>query len=1055
MSANVSQNYYVLGQAPLDAKIVFKNKQAFIDYTLNNEFFAFNFYKGMLVYLQEEEILCIWEFAYSPIYEENEKILPNNFIYPLGTIYNGLDYSEKAFNLIEIPLNKSNLGQWDLDTNDEKTLTIVVDENTISNVFVPEQITQLWPNAEKISFIDGNIQGIKFQGKQIEYFEEFSLLDWDQLTYEIWNPDAVYIQNAKMKIVMIGENIDYTQYENRILANSFTEAKIIHEIVSAKNKNSIYFLNEEDSFDILIVDKFFVVKKASDFFAKKDASNLSAHSVSWRSALDLYSRDEIDSKTSNKYNDEANSIANDIIKLIDINTGENVNYREVITWYDGTPMTDLKVDGDLYSKRGSKYYRRVINKDGELFLEKDTMAQMRYLTQLEILYLKAGVYKGVRLNGYYVKGDTPYSINYYPETTSLTSDDVSVITLQGNYKLVLSEKEVYLSHFGGVSDGNPTNHTGTDNKVAIEKARDYISRTKSRLNINGKYATSPFTLNVNDLDIVMFKDSWILGYSTMGLQDKLIRIGGNNIEIYAYGAFVSSPSKSEGEWNHNIQIDTGKNVTIKGLKVLGSGGDGIYIGNITEDRPTNILLEDVHTDNARRNGISLVNGINVKIVRPVCENAVGTLPMAGIDIEPNSYAAERLEGISVIDPITRGNGGYGVLVTVANYVNEAEKNTDINIVNHTSIGDNLNGDRGGFGIVGTGHTYDWSHKLNGTIKYTGQVFRAGGAGFIYHSHNPNYAPISDVDIYIEDCADSYTGPNNFFKSGVLIWGGVGDVNFPNGNLNLKVRVRDTRPTPKTFTDIYIYNPSQDIINVNIEADVDNRTTFGSPMVVSTKDFKGNVKFKGLSIEATVTTSANATINRMGCRNILKNSISWTLPLSSKYIGQTMEVVNGDSIYKNIVLTAGDKWDITYLGNNSRNIILNTGQTLKLKATEYGWLVIETNDTIRYQFTNGLRPPQVIYVSAIPTDGTFLKGDIAINLNVVDDQPIGWQCSVAGTPGTWKPFAPINLGNATTSRKGFVNQAEAVTDSAAADIAGMNTKFNELLTKLRTAGILKP
>lgn len=174
MSANVSQNYYVLGQAPLDAKIVFKNKQAFIDYTLNNEFFAFNFYKGMLVYLQEEEILCIWEFAYSPIYEENEKILPNNFIYPLGTIYNGLDYSEKAFNLIEIPLNKSNLGQWDLNTNDERTLTIVVDENTISNVFVPEQITQLWPNAEKISFIDGNIQGIKFQGKQIFFIKKIN-----------------------------------------------------------------------------------------------------------------------------------------------------------------------------------------------------------------------------------------------------------------------------------------------------------------------------------------------------------------------------------------------------------------------------------------------------------------------------------------------------------------------------------------------------------------------------------------------------------------------------------------------------------------------------------------------------------------------------------------------------------------------------------------------------------------------------------------------------------------------------------------------------------------
>ena len=40
-------------------------------------------------------------------------------------------------------------------------------------------------------------------------------------------------------------------------------------------------------------------------------------------------------------------------------------------------MDDSKVDGDLYTKKGFKYYRRVIDKDGELFLEKDTMAQMR------------------------------------------------------------------------------------------------------------------------------------------------------------------------------------------------------------------------------------------------------------------------------------------------------------------------------------------------------------------------------------------------------------------------------------------------------------------------------------------------------------------------------------------------------------------------------------------------------------------------------------------------------------------------------------------------------
>ena len=59
---------------------------------------------------------------------------------------------------------------------------------------------------------------------------------------------------------------------------------------------------------------------------------------------------QLEEKTSDKYNDESNSIANDIIKFIDINTGENVNYRETTTWYDGSAMNDSKVDGVMYKK---------------------------------------------------------------------------------------------------------------------------------------------------------------------------------------------------------------------------------------------------------------------------------------------------------------------------------------------------------------------------------------------------------------------------------------------------------------------------------------------------------------------------------------------------------------------------------------------------------------------------------------------------------------------------------------------------------------------------------
>ena len=69
---------------------------------------------------------------------------------------------------------------------------------------------------------------------------------------------------------------------------------------------------------------------------------------------------QLEKKTSDKYNDEYNSIANDIIKFIDINTGENVNYREITTWHDGSAMTDAKVDGVIFKKINNKFYQRKI-----------------------------------------------------------------------------------------------------------------------------------------------------------------------------------------------------------------------------------------------------------------------------------------------------------------------------------------------------------------------------------------------------------------------------------------------------------------------------------------------------------------------------------------------------------------------------------------------------------------------------------------------------------------------------------------------------------------------
>lgn len=46
-------------------------------------------------------------------------------------------------------------------------------------------------------------------------------------------------------------------------------------------------------------------------------------------------------------------------------------------------------------------------------------------------------------------------------------------------------------------------------------------------------------------------------------------------------------------------------------------------------------------------------------------------------------------------------------------------------------------------------------------------------------------------------------------------------------------------------------------------------------------------------------------------------------------------------------------------------------------------------------------------SAIPTDGTWQQGDIIFTETPVAGGFIGWTCTAAGTPGTWKTFGAIS------------------------------------------------
>src|SRR5690606_4353179 len=187
--------------------------------------------------------------------------------------------------------------------------------------------------------------------------------------------------------------------------------------------------------------------------------------------------------------------------------GNNETYSATLVteWYDGSPMDDSKADGAVYLKyKGTEYpnytgsYFRVnLPNFGELFLEKDTVAQMRGLSSTEILLLKMGYYKGVKLNGYYQKGDTPAPIEYYLSDTTESDDGGSVFEV-GGIKLEHEFVGVLdIKYFGAKCDGIQ------DDSDFIEKAVEYARANKLKLVGNGTIRlTRSVDLRCVELDIL-------------------------------------------------------------------------------------------------------------------------------------------------------------------------------------------------------------------------------------------------------------------------------------------------------------------------------------------------------------------------------------------------------------------------------------------------------------------------------------------------------------------------------------------------------------------------
>ena len=144
----------------------------------------------------------------------------------------------------------------------------------------------------------------------------------------------------------------------------------------------------------------------------------------------------------------------------------------------------------------------------------------------------------------------------------------------------------------------------------------------------------------------------------------------SDVTLRGYGATLrmrkedyQGAAYEEAEWRMVFDFMSCRRVTVLGLRLENSGGDGIYLG-VSGDGPPyceDVVVRDVVCDGHHRQGISVVSAVNLLIENCVLSNTAGTEPEAGIDFEPNQ-PNERLENCVVRNCRMENNSGAGILV---------------------------------------------------------------------------------------------------------------------------------------------------------------------------------------------------------------------------------------------------------------------------------------------------------------------------------------------------------------------------------------------------------
>lgn len=294
----------------------------------------------------------------------------------------------------------------------------------------------------------------------------------------------------------------------------------------------------------------------------------------------------------------------------------------------------------------------------------------------------------------------------------------------------------------------------------------------------------------NGATVMALKDSY------QGVRDAMFTVQADNVTLngYANGTDTTggiatlemrktdyqNPPYTKGEWRHTVYVGGFSNVTVKGLTLKNSGGDGICVGRkfSTQGYAHNVTIRDIVSDGNHRQGLSVGSVVNLDVINSVFKNTAGTPPQGGVDLEPDQ-AYDRLENISFVNCRFENNASSNVIIHLKRQVGEEVRDISIDFTDCV-----LDGSRQ------SGIFLAWlmPDGPGGHITFKNcQIRNADNSGILMGAWAAGKLKLTFDNVTVESSALQTGYPVMFQKSVAPLWVS-GGVEFKNG-----CRIVDTKP----------------------------------------------------------------------------------------------------------------------------------------------------------------------------------------------------------------------------------------------------------------------